>query len=146
MPNERNLIHCAVYGLLIKDNKVLLLRRFNTGHKDGLLTLPAGHIEKNELPKEAMIRELEEETGIICTTESVISLHAMHRICPNRTYVDYYFEILSNVNPENKEPEKCDHMDWYDIENIPDNTLPNVKTALSFIKNKASISEIREIE
>ena len=148
MPDEKHLIHSAVYGILRKDNKILLMRRFNTGYKDGFLTLPAGHIEKDELPKETMLRELEEETGLICDLESIIGVYAMHRISSSgRTYVDYYFEILKyNGNPEIKEPEKCDQMDWYDIEDIPENTLPHIKTALNHIKNKASISEIREKE
>lgn len=144
MSDEKNLIYSAVYGILKKDNKILLMRRSNTGYKNGFLTLPAGHIDKNELPKEAMIRELQEETGLTCKSESVIPLHVMYRISPDRTYVDYYFEISNNDNPKNMEPEKCDLMDWYDIENLPDNTIPSVKIALNHIKNKVPISEMRE--
>jgi len=146
MPNEKHLIHSAVYGILRKDNKILLMRRSNTGYKDGFLTLPAGHIEKDELPKETMLRELKEETGLICDFASIIGVYAMHRISSSgRTYVDYYFEILKySGNPKIKELEKCDHMDWYDIENIPENTLPHIKTALNHIKNKVPVSEMRE--
>lgn len=146
MAEEKHLIHSAVYGILRKDNKILLMRRFNTGYKDGFLTLPAGHIEKDELPKETMLRELKEETGLICDFESIIGVYAMHRISNSgRTYVDYYFEILKyDGNPKIKEPQKCDEMNWYEIENIPENTLPHIKTALNHIKNKAPISEIRE--
>ena len=148
MKNEKHLIHSAVYGILRKGNKILLMRRFNTGYKDGFLTLPAGHIEKDELPKETMLRELKEETGLICDFESIIGVYAMHRISSSgRTYVDYYFEILKyNGNPEIKEPGKCDHIDWYDIEDIPENTLSYIKIALNHIKNKAPISEIREVD
>ena len=146
MPQEKHLIHSAVYGILRKDNKILLMRRFNTGYKDGFLTLPAGHIERDELPKETMLRELKEETGLICDFESIIGVYAMHRISDSgRTYVDYYFKISKyDGDPENKESKKCDHIDWYDIEDIPENTLPHIKTALNHIKNKAPISEIRE--
>ena len=146
MTKEKHLIHSAVYGFLRKNDKVLFLRRFNTGYKDGFLTLPTGHIEKNELPKEAMNRELKEETGLSCDIESIIPIHTMYRICDSgRTYVDYYFEILRyEGNPENKEPEKCDYVGWHDIENIPDDTLLHVKNALTFIKNKTPVSEIRE--
>lgn len=147
MANEKHLIHSAVYGILRKDNKILLMRRFNTGYKDGFLTLPAGHIEKDELPKETMLRELKEEIGLICDLESLVGVYAMHRISDSgRTYVDYYFEILKyKGNPEIKEQEKCDHIDWYNIENIPENTLSHVKIALNHIKNKAPISEMREV-
>jgi len=148
MPNERHLIYSAVYGILRKNNKVFLMRRFNTGYKDGFLMLPAGHIEKDELPRETMLRELKEETGVICDIESIIGAHAMHRVSDsNRTYVDYYFEISKyEGEPENKEPEKCDQVGWYDEENLPDNTLLHVKTALKHIKNKIPISEIRKMD
>jgi len=146
MKNKKHLIYSAVYGLLMKNNKIFLMRRFNTGYKDGFFTFPAGHIEKDELPKEAMLRELKEETGLVCNIESIIPIHVMHRICDSgRTYVDYYFKIQKyNNKPEKKETRKCDYIDWYSIENIPNNTLPNVKIALNFIKKKILISEKRE--
>jgi 8-oxo-dGTP pyrophosphatase MutT (NUDIX family) len=148
MPKEIHLIYSAVYGILRKDNKVFLMRRFNTGYRDGFLTLPAGHIEKDELPRETMLRELKEEIGIICNPESIIGAHAMHRVSDGgRTYVDYYFEISKyEGEPENKEPEKCDLVGWYDEENLPENTLLHVKTALNFIKNKIPISEMRKMD
>ena len=145
-PNEKHLIHSAVYGILRKDNKILLMRRFNTYYKDGFFTLPAGHIDKDQLPKEAMLRELQEETELSCDLESIIPIHVMYRICDSgRTYVDYYFEIKKYKGKlENKEIDKCDQIDWYDMENIPDNTIENVKIALDLIKNKIPISEMRE--
>ena len=47
MAKERNKIIPASYAVLIKDNKVLLVRRFNTGYEDGKYSLPAGHVEKS---------------------------------------------------------------------------------------------------
>jgi hypothetical protein len=43
MSTERFKLRAAAYLLLIKDGKVLLLRRSNTGWRDGEYTLPAGH-------------------------------------------------------------------------------------------------------
>ena len=46
-------MHAQLYGgahvLLLKDNKVFLLRRAETGYKDGYYTTPAGGIEKGEM-------------------------------------------------------------------------------------------------
>ena len=148
MSSERHQIYSAVYGILRKDNKVFLMRRFNTGYRDGFLTLPAGHIEKDELPRETMLRELREEIGIICNPESIIGVHAMHRMSgSDRTYVDYYFEISNyEGEPENKEPGKCDQIGWYDEKNLPENTLLHIKTVLGFIKNKIPISGMRKMD
>jgi len=51
------------YGLLIKDDKILLIKK-KTGPYDGLLDLPGGTIEKDEKPIEALKREFKEEVGI----------------------------------------------------------------------------------
>ena len=56
--------HLGVYGLIVKDNKILLIKKVS-GPYDGLLDLPGGGLEFGERPIETLKRELEEETGII---------------------------------------------------------------------------------
>ena len=55
--------HIGVYGLLVKDNKILLIKKCG-GPYDGKLDLPGGSIEFNESIEEALIREFKEEVGI----------------------------------------------------------------------------------
>lgn len=38
----------AVHLILIKENQVLLARRFNTGYEDGNFSVPAGHVDEHE--------------------------------------------------------------------------------------------------
>jgi len=48
----------ASYLVLINDEeKVLLLRRYNTGFKDGMYSLVAGHVDEGENFTQALIRE-----------------------------------------------------------------------------------------
>lgn len=56
-------------GVLIsKKDKVLLVRHEAGGnHVLGTFGIPAGKFEPNETPVQVAIRELEEETGLICT-------------------------------------------------------------------------------
>ena len=50
----------AVHLLLVKEGKILLLRRSNTGYEDGMYSIVAGHIDGDEDVKSAMIREAKE--------------------------------------------------------------------------------------
>ena len=45
---KRNTNIPAVYLVLIKDGKVLMLERKNTGYMDGWYSFIAGHVEKGE--------------------------------------------------------------------------------------------------
>ena len=58
--------HIGVYGLIIQDDKILLIDKVG-GPYDGLLDLPGGSFEFGEASEEALKREFEEEVGIIPT-------------------------------------------------------------------------------
>ncbi len=45
------------------DNEVVLVKQYRKAIEDVLLEIPAGKLEKDEIPKACALRELEEETG-----------------------------------------------------------------------------------
>ncbi|HMH70219.1 MAG TPA: NUDIX hydrolase [Candidatus Saccharimonadales bacterium] len=60
-----NAISCAKTLLFNNDGQVLVLRRSDTHPKYPLfLDLPGGEVELGEMAEEAVIREIEEETGL----------------------------------------------------------------------------------
>ena len=121
----------AVYLIALKNGKVLLARRYNTGWKDGMYTLPAGHVDGNETVHVAMSREAKEETDLDIVPEDLKVVHIMHRNSGDREYFDFFLETRRwGGEPKNTEPHKCDHLDWFDIHALPDNTLEYVAVVL----------------
>ena len=55
--------YVGAYGIIIQDDKIVLIKKSRGGYK-GKLDLPGGGIEHNELPNEALEREIMEEVGI----------------------------------------------------------------------------------
>ncbi len=55
--------HVGAYGLIIKNNKIALIKKARGGYT-GLLDLPGGGIEHDETPEETLKRELMEEAGV----------------------------------------------------------------------------------
>ncbi len=54
----------TVDAVIIRNGKILLIRRKNDPFR-GCFALPGGYVEKGEDAKGAVIREVEEETGLV---------------------------------------------------------------------------------
>jgi 8-oxo-dGTP diphosphatase len=147
MPNkkERFKLIPAVYLILRKDAKVLLLRRANTGYQDGRYGLIAGHLEGDELGSVAMAREAKEEAGIDVDPTKIKFVHVAHRLSRNEAgqeRIDLFYELNEwQGNVVNAEPEKCDDLSWFDITKLPENMLPLVKLVLNNISKGINYSE-----
>lgn len=132
----------SVYFLFFKEEKILLMQRYNTGYQDGKYGLPSGHVEEHESLREAMAREVAEEIGIAISPNDFSLVHVMHRK-ENDERVDFFF-IAKGVfqEPENKEPQKCSALQWFSIDNLPQKTIPYIKEAISHTKNNVFYSEV----
>lgn len=78
--SERYKIIPAVFLVLIKDDKVLLQRRYNTGHQDGNYGLAAGHLEDGETLMGGLRREIKEEINIDIKAEDIKLIHVQDSI------------------------------------------------------------------
>ena len=141
---ERHKAVPASYLLLIKDGKILLGRRCNTEYMNGMYMVPAGHVEAGEPLTAAMVREAMEEIGIAIHPEDLKLVHTMYRPKSDETgeRLDFFFTAAKWEGiPVNNEPEKCDKLDWFQLENLPGNIVPYVKLAIENILKNIPLSE-----
>lgn len=131
----------SVHLILVKDNKILLMKRKNTGFADGFYSMPAGKLEVGESVIDAIIRETKEEINIDIDNENLKTVQVMNRKGIDRERIDYFFiskEWTGTI--KNNEPNKCDDLQWFNIDNIPNNTIPYIKQALKNYKENIQFS------
>lgn len=130
----------ASYLVLIRNNKILLLRRFNTGYEDGNYSLIAGHVESGESFTQCIIREAKEEAGITLKPEDLDVVHVMHRnsgLAENNERIDIFFKASDwEGKIQNKEPHKCEDLSWFSLQDLPANIIPYIKKSIENILDK----------
>lgn len=125
MEKQRHSLIPSVFLVFRKGDSVLLVRRFNTGYSDGLLTPPAGHVEAGEKFTRAAIREAREEVGIYLEEEDLQLLHVVQRkVGTNTDRIDVYF-LVDRWEGEvcNNEPHKCSELVWVPLANFPEDII-----------------------
>lgn len=139
--SERQKVLIASHLFLEKDGKTLLARRFNTGYEDGKYSVVAGHVDVGESTMQAMIREAQEEAGIIIEPEQLDLCHVMHRKS-DVLRVDFFFRATEwERAPRIMEPDKCDDLRWFEKSELPENMVAYVKWAMERVEKGQVYSE-----
>jgi 8-oxo-dGTP diphosphatase len=129
---DRYTFKSAVFTILRKDDQVLLSRRAKTGWMDGFYEPPAGHLEYGETLQDAAVREVKEETGVKLSHEDLRLVH-IYQTYGKRDgpYIGFMFSTNSwEGEPKIMEPEKCDDMQFFALDNLPDKITPYAMAAL----------------
>lgn len=128
----KDFIGVGVTGLLVKENKVLLLYRNKPPEKDcyGLI---GGRIEFNEKYEDAVVREAKEEIGVdvkvvkmLNVVNQIIKKEQTHWVC-----INFLIDMVDeNDKPKNIEPDVHKKMEWFDLNKLPKNITMSAKSAL----------------
>ncbi len=128
---ERFKLIPEVYLILVRGGKILLSRRFQTGYEDGKYGMVAGHADGNETMREAMAREAREEARIKIEPMKLEHLLTMHRWCEDHERIGFYFTAEKwDGEIKNIEPNKCDDLSWFPLNQLPENTIPYIRAAV----------------
>lgn len=88
-----------------------------------------------------MQREAKEEAGITISQKDLQLVHILHRKS-DADYIDFFFTADRwKGEPQNTEPQKCDDMQWFAIDRLPENIIPYIKTVLILYESKVLFSE-----
>jgi len=68
----------AAYAVILRDDEILLSRLSPLVTSDELWTLPGGGLDHGEDPRDAVIREIHEETGLAATVSDTARVYSAH--------------------------------------------------------------------
>lgn len=128
-------------GVLIfnEKGKILLTKRgAKSKNEIGVWSKPGGEIDFGEKAEDAIKREILEETnlevefcGLLPHTDHIIKKDKQHWVAIN------YIGKADSSKLKNMEPDKCEKLEWFDIDNLPDKIAQTTKEAVeNYLKGK----------
>jgi ADP-ribose pyrophosphatase YjhB (NUDIX family) len=124
----------TIHLFFIKEEQILLLRRYNTGYEDGNYSVVAGHLDGGETIKQAAVREAKEEAGVSLTEENVELVGVMHRKAGDER-IDFFAVVKEwEGEVQNLEPHKCDELRFFPLDDLPENIIPYILRAIDNYK------------
>jgi len=110
----------AVSIFVIKNNKLLLMKRTGASAGNETWAIPGGAVEFMEDPIDSASRELQEETGLKCTEFEVLGYTNDTHVAEKLHYIT--FSLLAKNyegSPKIMEPNKCTEIGWFSLDNLP---------------------------
>jgi 8-oxo-dGTP pyrophosphatase MutT (NUDIX family) len=143
---ERYKLIPEVFFVLFRDGKILMSKRATTGYFDGNFGLPGGHGEDKESMAMGAAREAKEELGIDVVPADLELILVQSRWCADKdnphARVGFYFAPRNFTGePKNMEPDKCDDLQFFALDELPEHVVPHIKSALTALEEGRAYDE-----
>ena len=130
----------GVGAVVINNNKLLLIKRGSEPNKD-MWAIPGGIVEIGERLEDAVVRELEEETGLkgkplgIISVDEYIEYDDNKKVKYHFILVDFLIETSGTPQPSS-DAKEVTYIDINDIDNIA--ITPSTRRLIKKLKEKRS--------
>lgn len=113
---RRNTRPVTVDGLIIKEGKILLVKRDHEPYR-GFWAIPGGFVELGETCEEAVLREVKEETGLQTKIKKLLGVYSTPGRDPRQTItVAYLLEVRGG---KVKKSDEATEIGWFVLNNLP---------------------------
>jgi 8-oxo-dGTP diphosphatase len=122
--------------LLVKNNKFLLVKRnINEGNYSGFWGLPGGGIEEDETPTDALIREINEELGIM-----IPNFVFLKKYKTNNNIINVFVHNSSDFNENNiqlnEEHTEFGFFSYYEVNEMKNVIPTTINFILDYMSNR----------
>lgn len=110
-------MHYSSAALIERDGKYLLIDRNIPPYG---FAAPAGHIDEGETPEQALVREVEEETGLKVTSHELIAEEELDwNLCSRGVKAHYWYLFACKVSGELRlNSDEAKSIGWYSADEI----------------------------
>jgi len=124
----------TVDGVIIKGNKIVLIRRKNKPFKDKW-ALPGGFVDYGETVENAIIREINEETSLKVKIKDLIGIYSNPNRDPRGHTISivYLLEIKSGIL---KSGDDASDAKFFNLDNLPDLSFDHDKIINDVIRRQ----------
>ena len=118
--------HVAADAIVLRKHKedefhdILLITRGIEPSK-GCLAFPGGHIDYNEAPEHACIRELEEECGIKGSKPELFTVRGEATRDPRKHMITIVYSVTVDPEADYKAGDDAATAEWYSLKNLIEN-------------------------
>ncbi len=138
----------GIGAMILKNNKVLLGKRHSDSdkadselHGEGTWTMPGGKLHFGEGFKDAVYREVFEETGIKINKENLKFVSVTNDIVKDAHFVTIGF-LCEDFEGEPKvmEPDEITEWKWFELDNLPSPIFfPSEKILKNFLNKTTGL-------
>ena len=106
----------AVAAVLLRNGRVLLIKRGVEPGRD-LWALPSGFMEQHETPEQTLVREVAEETAIVCRSGALLAAQTHHDRVFGHVLVLAYAAAYLSGDP--LAGDDASAVSWFDTKHLP---------------------------
>lgn len=129
----------GVIGIIVRDDRFLVVRRAAGIARPGCWCFPGGHVEPGETSRQAVIREMQEELGVVVRPHR--RLGSLRIMASRHILAAWIVEHVSGaIVPAPAEVAECRWVTFGEIEHLEPG-LPSNRTVMAMLKNRLSIGE-----
>ncbi len=126
-PRPMLTVDAVVFRINGEKPEVLLIQRKHDPFA-GMWALPGGYVDMNETVEEAIVRELEEETGLKTNNlRQLYTFSAIGRDPRGRTVSVTFFGLTDMNNSTVKGGDDASDAQWFAVENLPQLAFDHIK-------------------
>jgi ADP-ribose pyrophosphatase YjhB (NUDIX family) len=115
----------AAYAVCRRADEILLAHQIVPGPARGQWTLPGGGVEFGEHPRDAVVREVREETGCAVTVGALLDIHSGVfdiRGGERQHVIRLLYAGELSGEPRGTQPDEVDAVQWHPRTGLPTNT------------------------